>query len=313
MRRLINAVLLNHEYDIFETRVTSLVNVTDAFLLQESKYTTFGEVKELNFRKRFQKGWLSDFHDKFACVYLSNFTDQQRVSGWSSDIYIREHLGIEGMKLLVGTMDDDLFLLNDADELPSQEPLLFLKLYDGYTEPIAWNYRWNVYRFYWTMNKPTRVIAMCTVGMLRDVYKNDASTLRGNRLTSLNAVHKTGRRIQQWEVGSRNHLAGYHCSWCYDSEGIRVKLISAQADDKPRWGDYPEKTEISYIERLIETGSWFDGSRLPMKFTNVTSDDFDAPKYMMDNYKKFKYLMEPNTNKTEDEETEGEALEYEEA
>ena len=120
MRRLIQAVLLNHEFDMFETRVASLANVTDVFLIQESRYTTFGEEKELRFLKKFQEGWLSDFRDRFVYVYLSNFTEKQRESGWSADSYIREHLGTEGMKLLAGTRDDDIFLLQDADELPFQ-------------------------------------------------------------------------------------------------------------------------------------------------------------------------------------------------
>jgi len=67
------------------------------------------------------------------------------------------HLGlkrIEGIKLhseaiksqltgksffltLLGIRPDDLFVLLDADEIPDPRVLLFLKLYDGYPEPIA--------------------------------------------------------------------------------------------------------------------------------------------------------------------------------
>ena len=93
MRRLIQAVLLNHEFDIFETRVHSLNNVTDVFLVQESKFTTHGDAKELKALKKFQSGWLKDFHDKFLYIFLENFTEKQKVSGWSADRYIREHIG----------------------------------------------------------------------------------------------------------------------------------------------------------------------------------------------------------------------------
>ncbi len=37
----------------------------------------------------------------------------------------------------------------DADELPEPEVLLFLKLYDGYTEPIRFGFKWTVFGFYW--------------------------------------------------------------------------------------------------------------------------------------------------------------------
>ena len=87
--------------------------------------------------------------------------------------------------------------------------MLFLKLYDGYTEPIFWNYRWNLYRFYWLDSRPTRVVALCTLGMLKEVYQNDAARLRGNKKNQLSfARHvdkyqkKSGMRVKEWDVGS---------------------------------------------------------------------------------------------------------------
>jgi len=43
--------------------------------------------------------------------------------------------------------------------------------------------------------------------------------------------------------------------------------MSAQKHDKPRWGDYPEKLNLTYIEGLIQKGGWFDGSKpfIPVK------------------------------------------------
>ena len=58
-----------------------------------------------------------------------------------------------------------------------------------------------------------------------------------------------------------HRYAGFHCSWCYDAEGIRWKLLAAQRDDRPRWGDYADKLRLDYIESLVENGVWFDGSR----------------------------------------------------
>ena len=67
--------------------------------------------------------------------------------------------------------------------------------------------------------------------------------------------------------------------------------MSAQADDKPRWGDYPKKLELPYIEGLIKNGEWFDGTRT-WKFNNDTTSKNYAPAYMLTNYDKFKYLLE---------------------
>ena len=68
--------------------------------------------------------------------------------------------------------------------------------------------------------------------------------------------------------------------------------MSAQADNKPRWGDYPEKLELPYIEGLIKNGEWFDGTRT-WKYNNDTTSKNYAPAYMLNYYDKFKYLLEP--------------------
>jgi len=66
-------------------------------------------------------------------------------------------------------------------------------------------------------------------------------------------------RVLAWRAGgSGKDVAGWHCSWCVDVDGIRAKLVSAQNGDFPRWGDYPEKRNASYIESLIARGVWFD-------------------------------------------------------
>ena len=70
--------------------------------------------------------------------------------------------------------------------------------------------------------------------------------------------------------------------------------MSAQADDKPRWGDYPEKTNLTYISGLIRNGGWFDGSH-PFIFNGNKadgSDKFYAPQFMLENYERYKYLLQ---------------------
>ena len=88
------------------------------------------------------------------------------------------------------------------------------------------------------------------------VYGNNAMNLRTNKWQD------TSRNISQpeeWILGNSPHYAGFHCSWCFPPAGIRDKLASAQAEDKPRWGDYPDKMELGYLQSLIKTGQWFDG------------------------------------------------------
>ena len=77
--------------------------------------------------------------------------------------------------------DDDVFLLLDADELPAPEALLFLKVFDGWTEPVRLTMRWTVFGFFWLMSnqvgkkevRPGKteeiliLYAACTIGMLQ--------------------------------------------------------------------------------------------------------------------------------------------------
>ena len=73
-----------------------------------------------------------------------------------------------------------------------------------------------------------------------------------------------GRRVAAWAAGlaggggGGSDVAGWHCSWCLDVAGIRTKLTSAQNGDFPRWGDYPDRLNASYIEQLVAAGVWFD-------------------------------------------------------
>ncbi len=117
------------------------------------------------------------------------------------------------------------------------------------------------------------------------VYGNNAWALRKNllshekfkdRLSKYNQSHAkpqgkdtefvfiivdTINRLSEWTLGGLGHYGGWHCSWCYQPEGIRQKLVSAQRHDKPRWGDFPEKLDLDYIAGLVERGEWFDGKR----------------------------------------------------
>lgn len=56
------------------------------------------------------------------------------------------------------------------------------------------------------------------------------------------------------KIGVDRDFAGFHCSWCSTPEGISVKLRSAGHHDFPRWGDYPEKLNLSYISGLVKNG-----------------------------------------------------------
>ena len=148
-RRLIHGLQVNHEFDLFEARMEMLENIVDVYLLLESNYTAYGSGKELSFLEKFRTGWLQQYQSKIQYIFLSFFPKEAETNGWYADSFLRFYLGKHGMKLVDNLRDDDVFLLLDADELPTPESLMFLKLFDGWTEPVKFGFRWNVFGFFW--------------------------------------------------------------------------------------------------------------------------------------------------------------------
>ena len=210
--------------------------------------------------------------------------------------------------MYLGIRDDDLFLLLDADEIPDRSVLLFLKLYDGYPQPISLTLRWSVYGFFWKrsvsgsplVEDVTKITAVATMGMVREVYDGKVMSIRRNYLTvsplreKVEVYAKSGHSVREWIIGRTGSYAGFHCSWCYRPEGIQLKLTSAQKDDKPRWGDFPEKLDLGYIAGLIQNGRWFDNSQ-PFFLVKPEQDRFYAPTYILEHKDRFSYLLDPPT------------------
>ncbi|KAG7158517.1 Beta-1-4-mannosyl-glycoprotein 4-beta-N-acetylglucosaminyltransferase-like [Homarus americanus] len=274
-RRIINGFPVNHEFALFETRMHELYDVVDVFIVGESNYTAHGDPKDLKFLSRFQQGYLKEYQEKIVYVSLEFFSLMSQKSGWVADSYLRVYLGEKGLSLLKGVRDDDLFVLSDADELPTREILTFLKVYDGYPEPVTFALRWNVFGFFWRVSKEntwlnvingnkeevTHVSSVATIGMLRKVLLGNVYNIRKQGMWknlkmahSVRSYRDEGHIVGDWEAGTVGHYAGWHCSWCFSPENIVQKLNSAQADDKPRWGDYPEKKNLTYVATRIWRG-----------------------------------------------------------
>ena len=72
-------------------------------------------------------------------------------------------------------------------------------------------------------------------------------------------------------LGTRSNPAGWHCSYCFTPSGIRKKLTDAQNGDFPRWGDYPEKLNLTYIAGLIRRGFYFDEKKMKVESRSLNN------------------------------------------
>ena len=306
-RRVIYAVPVNHEFELFETRMAMQADVVDVFILHESNYTNSGHPKHRLFFNKFQNdGWLSEYFHKFIYIFQETFPEEGKLNGEIADAFMRRHLGQTAFReRLKGFQDDDLFIYNDGDELIRPEIITFLKLYEGFTDPIGFKYRWAIFGFFWTIieSKFGEVrnfeTAAMTVGFFRDFYNYDASLIKGGEFEKDNkfnvdvkkSYEEKGKRIKLFKCSDS---AGWHCSYCFKPEGIRKKLLDAPVSDWPRWGDDPVKSNVTYIRTLIQNGQFFDLRYFRGSSSGALTikDDPDiAPKYMLENEEKYKHLL----------------------
>ncbi|XP_040610054.1 beta-1,4-mannosyl-glycoprotein 4-beta-N-acetylglucosaminyltransferase isoform X2 [Mesocricetus auratus] len=294
-RRVINAININHEFDLLDVRFHELGDVVDAFVVCESNFTAYGEPRPLKFREMLTNGTFEYIRHKVLYVFLDHFPPGGRQDGWIADDYLRTFLTQDGVSRLRNLRPDDVFIIDDADEIPARDGVLFLKLYDGWTEPFAFHMRKSLYGFFWKQPGTLEVVSGCTVDMLQAVYELDGIRLRRRQYYTMpnfrQYENRTGHILVQWSLGSPLHFAGWHCSWCFTPEGIYFKLVSAQNGDFPRWGDYEDKRDLNYIRSLIRTGGWFDGTQQEYPPADP-SEHMYAPKYLLKNYNKFRYLLD---------------------
>ncbi|KAJ8251562.1 hypothetical protein GJAV_G00222680 [Gymnothorax javanicus] len=293
-RRVINAINVNHEFDLLHARFHELAQAVDLFLVCESNFTAYGESRPLGFLQLLLNGTYDYVKHKILYIFLDHFPEGGRQNGWIADDYLRTFLTRNGMSRVKGVRPDDVFIVNDADEIPAQEGVLFLKLFNGWTEPFAFHLRKSLYGFFWKQLGSLEVLSGCTVGMLNAVYETDGIKLRRREYYTMPGFRRyendTGHILVQWSIGSPFHFAGWHCSWCFSPEGILLKLISAQNGDFPRWGDYEEKRNLNYIRALIRTGGWFDGSVQEYPPSDHRENMY-APKYLLGNFQRYSYML----------------------
>lgn len=123
------------------------------YIVCESNYTAHGDAKPLYLLDKMRSGFMKPFHSKIVHVPLYKFPQKGHQNGWFVDMYLRTYMGIRGLNRIHGARSDDLFVLLDADEIPTREVLMFLKLYNGYPEPIRLAMRWSVFGYFWKRKK----------------------------------------------------------------------------------------------------------------------------------------------------------------
>ena len=260
-------------------------------------------------------------------VYQSSVPEQEFKDIQDARSFQRKYLGKTAfLRRLTDLRPDDIFVYSEPEELIRPEILLFLKLYNGYSEPVSFKFRRAIFGYFWTIeeenfgshhmllqNVELRPSAS-SLALLRDFYQYDASfrgyfdTNQTKVFASMdyqNKIELKKAELAKDDFESRNGVkvklfnvaddAGWKCSWCYEPENIRNKLLSIP----PKYLDMvslmiQENSELENIRGFIKYGVYFDKAFMRGgKGTELSrgQDVQFAPSYIQNNFERFSYLL----------------------
>ena len=112
----------------------------------------------------------------------------------------------------------------------------------------------RVFGFFWRPQEDTtNNYGGATVKYIRYILRNEKYLLRnpGRVLGGDPGLvgryrHDHSGRIHAWSAGTRDLPAGWHCSWCFNVQGLRYKMLAAHVSDTPRWGSFKNLTGMSH-------------------------------------------------------------------
>ena len=302
-RRIYQTLIFNNEWGMLDYRIRDTGSVVDGFIIVEGVYTGYGDTKRLNLISKLVNGLFpNNLTEKIIPVVMDYFPDGAYSNGWLFENTARDEAFAKGIpKQLIGSVDDDdIFLHTDADEVPSRDVLLFLRLHDNLPEPFHFNLRKTVYGFFW-YSSPWHMYAGCTFRVLKEVYQLKNSNLRqylpyNQKLLQMfqkfHSKHNVSRnQTGPLLLGTDKHPAGFHCSWCSTPEGICNKMLSAINADFPRMGDFPKMCDPDTLKAIIGSGATLSGTACLTAATPQTSRQYFAPEIITKNPTNYAYLL----------------------
>ena len=75
--------------------------------------------------------------------------------------------------------------------------MIFLKLYEGYPEPIVFELRWSVFGFFWEKDVPSLRPGGFTVRFFRDFYQYDAAHINTDSFKNNTSMVKVRERQRE--------------------------------------------------------------------------------------------------------------------
>lgn len=272
-RRIIHTFYLN-EYNsaIAEVIVEELYDVVDLFVICD-----FNGAED-NFHHKLSKGLLQREQNKI--LYINAATKSRKPSRVLSK-YIWEKV----KTVVQNFRDDDIYVMTEPEQILNSRALMFLKVYDGWPQPIGFRLRWLIYGFYWQHPlKTTITLNAYTIGLMHEAYKSNSIILQQQLLEETSE-----RDVLGLVIGDLNHYGGWYCYLCQAPANIIINLRTTSKSEKmPK---IEKRIDVPFIEDLIGSGLWIDGKTNLLRVSK-SHDLYFAPETVLNNTWKYDWLIE---------------------
>ncbi|XP_046610684.1 beta-1,4-mannosyl-glycoprotein 4-beta-N-acetylglucosaminyltransferase [Neodiprion virginianus] len=272
LRRIVYVFSLNdYNSAIAEVIVEELYKVVDLFVICD-----FSNAED-NFKHKLAKGLLQQGQDKILYINIaSKIRKPLRV--------ISKYIWEKVCQVVRNLRDDDIYVTTESEQILNPRALMFLKVYDGWPQPIGFRLRWSVFGFFWQHPlKTSIVIGASTISLLREAYHQNSLVLPKDFDGDVSERESLGLVI-----GDLNHYGGWYCYLCQDPANI-VTSLHQKANVKEK--NAKLIIDVPYIEDLIETGIWLDNKTALLR-AYKSRDPYFAPDIVMNNTWKYDWLVE---------------------
>ncbi|XP_011500391.1 PREDICTED: beta-1,4-mannosyl-glycoprotein 4-beta-N-acetylglucosaminyltransferase isoform X2 [Ceratosolen solmsi marchali] len=271
-RRILHVFYVNdHNSAIAEVIVEELYPVVDLFVVCDFS------LAEDNLRHKLAKGFLTEQQDKILYINVA-------LKAKKPARVISKYVWDRVKKVVKNIRDDDIYVWTDAEQILNAKALMFLKMYDGWPQPIGFRLRWSVFGFFWQHPlKTTITIGACTVGLMREAHRFNSLVLE-KELTNEVAERETLGLV----IGDLNHYGGWYCQFCQGPANI---IVALREKNRTKEMTLERNVDVPFVEDLIGTGMWFD-EKTSLLRAYKSRESYYAPETVMNKTWKYDWLVE---------------------
>ncbi|XP_034942855.1 beta-1,4-mannosyl-glycoprotein 4-beta-N-acetylglucosaminyltransferase [Chelonus insularis] len=262
-----------HDYNsaIAEVIVEELYHVVDLFVICDFSNS------EDNFKHKLSKGLLKSQQNKI--LYINAALKIKKPKRVISK-YIWDKIG----ETVKNIKEDDIYVTTKSEQILNWRALMFLKVYDGWPQPIGFRLRWSVFGFFWQHPSKTAInIGACTVGLIYNAFRTNSQILQQELDGESSERENLGLVI-----GDLNHYGGWYCHYCQSPAHV---LHLLQQEKKTEVPGKNKIIDVLFIEDLIGSGVWIDG-KTSLQRAYKSRDTYFAPETVFANAFKYDWLAE---------------------